>query len=390
LSEFFDPVTIEPQTVKIWNNVAPRIGATFDVTGRGKSVFKAYYGRYYANASTMSYYVNPTAGSSVTYKFLDPNGNGLYDGREELGDFVGSGGGASGVVVDPDILQAYVDEFSFSLEHELMADTSLRFSYVRKQTRNNWVGPGTPYALNLAQTPERLTQNVNVPCVDCPLGFEGTTLNLRTLPDGAEIEDLKVANAVGDADGNYDTLELAFNRRFNEDFFIDANFDYQWRSEMRAPWAVESPLYTDPIGVGFDPGYNRDVGMSQDTTYWSFKSAARYVAPREIGLAATLRVQSGFPWAPIHGVELPNIFFASFFLEDLKNNRSDTVTIVDFRADKTFTFRDRYRFTVMTDLYNLLNANPETNFLLLTGSDFGNIIEWLPGRTLKVGLRFQF
>jgi hypothetical protein len=96
------------------------------------------------------------------------------------------------------------------------------------------------------------------------------------------------------------------------------------------------------------------------------------------------------PWAPIHSVELPNIFFASFFLEDFENNRSDTGTILDFRADKTFTFHDRYRFTVMADVYNLLNSNPETNFLLLTGSDFGNIIEWLSGRTFKIGLRLQF
>ena len=69
------------------------------------------------------------------------------------------------------------------------------------------------------------------------------------------------------------------------------------------------------------------------------------------------------------------MFTVPFFLEDLKNNRSETVTILDFRADKTFTFRDRYRFTAMADVYNLLNANPETNFILLTGSDFRNIIE---------------
>jgi outer membrane receptor protein involved in Fe transport len=130
--------------------------------------------------------------------------------------------------------------------------------------------------------------------------------------------------------------------------------------------------------------------LSQDTTYWDLKSAARYEAPREVGLAATLRVQSGFSWAPIHSAELPNVFTVPFFLEDLRNNRSDTVTIVDFRADKAFTFRGRYRFTVMADVYNLLNANPETNFILLTGSDFGNIIEWLSGRTFKIGMRFQW
>jgi outer membrane receptor protein involved in Fe transport len=160
---------------------------------------------------------------------------------------------------------------------------------------------------------------------------------------------------------------------------------------MRAPWADDSPLVTDPIWAWtWDPAFNRDVGLSQDTNYWAFKSAAGYTAPREIGLAGTLRVQSGFPWAPIHYEDLPKVGTVPFFLEDLKNHRSETVAIVDFRADKTFTFGGRYKLTVMADIYNLLNTNAETNFIVLTGSDFRNIIEWVPGRTLKIGLRFQF
>jgi outer membrane receptor protein involved in Fe transport len=101
-------------------------------------------------------------------------------------------------------------------------------------------------------------------------------------------------------------------------------------------------------------------------------------------------VESGFPWAPRYFEDLPNVGTVDFPLDDLRNLRSETVTIVDFRADKTFTFRDRYRFTVMADVYNLLNANPELDFVVHAGSDYRNIAEWLPGRTLKIGLRFQF
>jgi hypothetical protein len=75
-----------------------------------------------------------------------------------------------------------------------------------------------------------LTENLGVPCVDCPDEFEGTTLNLRTLPDGAEVYDLLITNQLGDADGNYDTL--LFERRFKDNFFFNASFDHQWRSEL--------------------------------------------------------------------------------------------------------------------------------------------------------------
>jgi outer membrane receptor protein involved in Fe transport len=44
----------------------------------------------------------------------------------------------------------------------------------------------------------------------------------------------------------------------------------------------------------------------------------------------------------------------------------------------------------MGDVYNLLDVNPVTNFILDTGSRFEDVIEWLPGLTLKLGLRFEF
>ena len=393
LTEFFDSFSVESQRAKIFNTFAPRLGATVDLTGQGKSVLKAYYGRYYSNATTMSLGINPVGNSYVQYKFLDPNGNGLYDGQQELGDFVTGGGGAAGQVIDPDLKPMYVDEFSFSVEHELKADTGLRFSYVRKQIRDSWVHMQAPYyySVNLSRSTDRLTRNVDVPCNDCPPGFEGSTLHLRTLPDGAPDNDLRIAQVPGDSDGNYDTLQFALTRRFSANFFADASFDYSWRHELRSPTNVStSPLSTDPVGYKWDPEYNRDVAAVQDSTYWSFKMGTRYEAGRGIGLAGTVRILSGFPWAPIYTADLPNVGTVPIFIENIENNRSETVPIVDFRVDKAFNLGGKYTATVMADVYNLLNSNAETNFILNTGSDFRNIIEWVGGRTLKIGLRFQF
>ncbi len=393
LTEFFEPFSVTGQTAQVFNTLAPRIGATVDLTGEGKSVFKGYYGRYYSNATTLSLGINPVGNSFVRYKFLDPNNNGLYDGRQELGAFITGGGGAAGQVIDPDLKPMYVDEFSFSVEHELKADTGLRFSYVRKQIRDSWVNMASPYyyAVNLSRSTDRMTQNVDVPCVGCPPGFEGTTLHLRTLPPGAPDNDLRIAQAPGDTDGDYDTIEFAVNRRFSQAFFVNASFDYQWRHELRSPAAVStSPLTADPIDYKWDPEYNRDVSAVQDSTYWSFKAGTRYEAGHGVGLAGTVRVLSGFPWAPIATPTLPVVGTQPVFIENIDNNRSEVVSIVDFRVDKAFNFGSKYQATVMADVYNLLNTNAETNFILNTGSDFRDIIEWIGGRTLKIGLRFQF
>jgi hypothetical protein len=392
LTDFFDPISVTGETAKDFNTFAPRLGATIDVTGQGKSVFKAYYGRYYSNATTLSSGINPIGNSFLGYQFLDPNGNGLYDGQQELGDFVGGGGGAAGQVIDPDLKPMYVDEFSFSIEHELKADTGMRFSYVRKQVRDSWAHMQAPYyyTVNLARSTDKLTRNVDVPCPGCPAGFENSVLHLRTLPEGAPVDDLRIAQAP-DSDGNYDTIQFAFNRRFSQSFFMNANFDYQWRHELRsAAFVSTSPLVADPIQYVWSPEYNREVNAVQDSTYYGFKVGTRYEMGNGLGLAGTFRWQSGFPWAPIANLDLPEVGNVDVFLENIENNRSEDVAILDFRVDKAFRFGGKYMATVMADVYNVLNTNAETNFILNTGSDYRNIIEWIGGRTLKIGLRFQF
>ncbi len=72
------------------------------------------------------------------YDFLDQNQNGLYDGAQELGVLRTESGATGtalrtvGTPVNPDLATEFVDELSFSLEHEVVTDTSLRFSYVHK------------------------------------------------------------------------------------------------------------------------------------------------------------------------------------------------------------------------------------------------------------------
>lgn len=392
LTEFFQENIAGADDLISFNNIAPRVGFTYDVSGSGKTVLKGYYGRYYSNAGTGIPDSNPGGQASERYQFLDQNANGVFDGRQELGALTSSSGGAGNAAppVPGDTELAYTDEFSFSFEHELVADTSVRFSYVRKQTRNNFETDALD-SFNLARSTDNLTNAVSVPCTGCPTGFEGTTLNLRGLPDGVPTINNITGNAPGITDGNYDTIQFAFNRRFRGNWFVNGNFDYQWRAEMRSPSDEStSPLTTDPLDVEWDPAYNRDVAVVQDSTNWGAKGSVRYVAPHEVGIASSVRLQSGYQWAPIHRAALPNVGTVPFFLENIENNRSDSVAIIDLRIDKSFTLGDRYQLTGMFDIYNVFNSNPETNFTLRTGSNFNNIIEWLQGRTFKVGLRFQF
>ena len=390
----FQPTDVPGAHVKSWSNVAPRLGFTYDVTGRGQTVFKGYFGRYYAQIGTGMPDANPAGQLTEEWTWNDLNQNGFYDGIAELGDFLncfGPCGGGVGAQIASDAVLLYTDEISASIEHELMADTSVRFSFVRKMQRNRFSTSGGMSTLNLARATELLTAPFVTTCDNCPGSFAGTTLNLRTLPDGAPTSNNVYANAPGETDGNYNTYQFAFNRRFRSDFFFNLSGDFMTRDELiRASGESGSPLSSDPIDRAWLPAYNTAIGQTQDTTSWSLRASGRYELPSEVGLAMTYRHQSGWPWAPIHRVSLPNVGTQPFFLEPIKANRSDGVHIVDFRLDKSLTFGDRFRAKIMVDVFNLLNTNAVTNFRLRTGGSFNNVIDWIPGRTLKLGFRFQF
>jgi outer membrane receptor protein involved in Fe transport len=393
LPEFFTSGFREGKTLVTWNNVAPRLGVTFDVTGDGKTAVKAHFGRYYVNIASWLYLANPNGDALQRYKFLDPNENGLYEGLHELGPLVFRTSEGEGTPVNPDLTPAYADELSLSLEHEVAADTSVRASYVHKNLKNLYG------VWNRAQ--EIPLRERGIPCGDvvfpCPTDpFTGAPLHIARVPGDAAFA-LDVAyDTFPDSDQSWDTLQIAFNRRFVSGFFVQGSFDYQWRDELRSANDDNRMAFNSFSIQQAGPGqilwqnHSRDVFYRQPNTGWVAKFLGRYVFPRDIAVSTNIRHQSGFPWAPIHRIPIPGSGTQPVLLEDLSNNRSDDVTIVDVRLEKTFALNERHRVSGMVDVYNVLNSNPVTSFTQRTGGNFGTVIAALPPRTLKVGVRWQF
>ena len=188
---------------------------------------------------------------------------------------------------------------------------------------------------------------------------------------------------------NWNTLSLGVNRRFRNNFFWNAYFDYQWRHEGRPPGQTTSPLSTDPTGVGWGIVYG-STPLIQNLTNWQLKTAGRYVMAYDIGTAATLRYVSGFNWAPWVRVPVGNVGSQNVYLGNIDSNRSDTVAILDFRIDKGVQLGDSAEIEFMLDLFNALNGAAETNFVLSAGSNYLKTIEWIQGRTIGLSARLTF
>jgi hypothetical protein len=384
LSDVFPSITYPGQTILVRNNVAPRLGVSWDPQGDAKSAVKAFYGRYYNNLAQDFGSVNPGGANSRTYRFLDQNGNRLYDGTQELGDLVASSGGAT-TTIDPNIKVPHTDEFDISYSRQFWGESSARIAYVRKMFRDLYANRNI---LRDGQFTVPFAAPVTIASFET--GAQGVqTFNLMDIP--ASLKG-RVQNQIGNvADGayNYDTIEVAFTKRFSRGLFLDSSFDYLRRDELRQNSASTNPFSTDPLGINYFQNVNPAVANRQTSSNWQFHLSGRYELPYQIGLGGNVQVQSGWPFSRLISVSLPNAGTQTFFAENISNNRSDTVPLVGIRVDRSFPFAG-HRVQVMMDLFNLLNSNAITNFALGNGPTYDKIIATLQPRTVQFGARLEF
>lgn len=378
------------------NSFAPRLGINYDITGKGDTVVKGYYGRFYVFYDNAFAAANPGGANYRTFVFNDVNGNGLYDGPQELGALARSSGGI-GTAFDPNIKLTYADEISGSIEHQFWGESSVRVGYVRKMLRNNY---GT---VNIARDGQfNVPVTVNVPMVNYNGSKAGQVVgqqsfNLLTIPSSLIGQVSNLIENVPDGWYNYDTLSFAFNKRFAGRVFVQSSFDYQWRNELRggttsagAPVSLSTtPLDTDPINVGYFQNVNPAVSNRQKNTNWEGRLIGRYDFPHEFGIGANLRVQSGFNYARVITTSVPNLGTWSFFADNIDNLRSQTVPILDLRADKALTV-GRYRIHGIFDVFNVANSNAINSFVITNGANYGKVIGALDPRTAQISVRFDF
>jgi outer membrane receptor protein involved in Fe transport len=380
LTELYSPAAVPGVVLFTRNNVAPRLGVSIDPKGDGRTAFKAFYGRYYYNFSDTLAAVDPGGPSTATYKFLNTENDGLYHGLQDLGTLVSSTGGSS-TTYNKNMPTPHTDEFDLSMQQQFWGQSSARIAYVRKMERNNfstfnerWVGQFTspltiPVTLQGYAT-QTSVQDFNV--FDLPTALKGQVQNIIDTTPGD----------TGDPGGaaTFDTIELTFNKRFQQGLFLDSSVDY---------------IRLHQLGTGNSTGYSVVQGIFptvsnyQQTSEWQFHLSSHYNLPYAIGIGANFDVQNGYNYSPLISVKLPNAGTQKFSMENQANNRSDTVPYLSLRLDRAFGIFG-HRLTGMLDIFNVLNANPVTSFNLTNGPTYNEITAVLPPRTLQLGIRFEF
>ena len=129
----------------MYNDIAPRLGFTYDVFGNTRTMLKASVGRYYGAGLAISNALSPTGQTTLSYFWNDLNGD-LFVQRQEI-DFARGFRAApsanydpsnpSAVTtlakVDPGLTNDITDEFITGVDHELMSNFGVGFSYIYRR-----------------------------------------------------------------------------------------------------------------------------------------------------------------------------------------------------------------------------------------------------------------
>jgi hypothetical protein len=358
-----------------WNQVAPRIGLTFDLTGDGKTVLKGNYGFYWHNPGVgVAGGANPnTASKSATYTWNDANRDQRWQPGEEITRTAASLEGA--LRIDPDVSAPYTHEASAWVERQLTDTMGMRAGFVYK-TEDDLIANYQP-----GRGPEAYT---------VPFDYRDNGVDGRAnTADDAIIRMLGFPNSQA---ANFPTTSVTMNvPRYSRYKTYEVSMNKRYGNRWSGSMGYGFTQLTD-----FPNGYPQNPNQpgAENRTLWNFKATGSYDAAGGIRISPVLRHQSGANFARTLSISAPSASGLSAtgtaYAEPMDANREDNIWVFDVRAEKTFAFGSRVRIRAYIDGFNLTNSHASETISRATGLGYLKPSAILAPRTARVGFRFIF
>ena len=374
------PVVLQAKTFPethfyTWNEVAPRIGLTFDLTGDGKTVLKGNWGLYYHNPGVaVGQDANPnTPGKSETWTWSDVNGDRRWQAGENITRTAQALEGAIGI--DPNIKAPSSIEAAGWIERQLTDTMGIRAGYVYK----------TEEDIIRNYQPGRGLSAYTVPFNFSDIGVDGRagTADDRVIPmlgfPNSEAARFPTNTVVMNTpqDGRYKTAEVSLNKRYGNKWSGSIGYGYTWQNNY------PNNFPQNPNQPGLD-----------DRTLWNFKGSASYDGPGGVRISPVLRHQAGLNFARQMTISAPAACACSAtgtgYVEPSNANREDDIWVFDVRAEKSLTVGSRIRIRAYFDLFNITNSHASETINRATGLSYLKPTAILAPITGRVGFRFIF
>ena len=394
------------------NNWSPRIGATLDPTGSGRSKVFANFGRFYTQFPNDLAARGFTALASHAADYFDAAlTQPIPDGVRAAGTTIHyRPSGANPADVIPGSESTYIQEWVLGGELEAVRGLSLGVRYIHRDLRNVLEDMAPAAAILYDQG---IARGIEFVIGNPRDGFPATLNNIAAFETPVH---------------TYDAVELSVDKRFSNRWAVQASYRWSrlhgtyegfYRNDNNQSDPGLTSLYDLPID---DPTYTA-IGVPQ----YGYRGDIRYLGRLGAGPLPTDRPHQGklfgtykfdfglnFGLGLIASSGVPLTGFAASPTTGNAGNipegprgsgietvdgfktRTDAEAVVDLRLDYTFKIKPG-RMVLVADVFNLLDSQGPImydyrteNRIRVPNPDYGARTQLQGPRQLRLGLRFEF
>lgn len=400
----------------VFNDIAPRLGATYDVTGDGKTLLRGNFARYYDTYnSAFLKHSNPTfLYNGAIFNFVNSNGDRLITPDEVVGppSFYGGWTGSNFDLAafnalrqyDPNLSNSNSTEYLAGIERQISKDVALSVTFTHRT-----------YYDTTAILPVGVSQSAYVPAgtftANTILG--NFSVPIYTLPEAQD--GTAILTNIHDYTTDYNGVDIAVHKRMSRNFMVDTSLTLQ-RQKAHYSGGDSSAFYIgdggiqgstfpfDPTSLPFlnnQPYAFAPLGSGKSGVFpyseWQWKFSGVYQFPRDISVGAFVRYQQGYPFVLFGRISddtLSGVLGTSrhlFLVEPFAGRRFDNIFSVDLQFEKGFELGSYGRLNFTANVFNLTNANTVIRRQAeVVSTSLNSIDEVISPRAVRLGVRYSF